>query len=689
MIPTDQRCWSSLKWTRQAGAGLALSLGIVACAPSAKSPWSGFESRVPAEHANVRTLNPDYARTRSRVLVREIDRPTRAALDYSVYHQNFMNADPAPEDEQSVAGPADTSNPFGGLVERASLTADIARTPLEKDERLAPFSFAPLAEFLAAKKVEGAEAWQELGAKVRDESFGLPKRPGLATQSISEVYLHAVPGKPVGEVIVKIEFAPWFRGLGALPDQDGDGYPEVYGRVKPGLLGAAALEFAQREYAGRELSAAEVKGWANELASYWYPSYNTDLVEPGPVFPGPSTEPQVVAELGGRTFASPTVVMRGKPQGEPTYNVLLVKGAAGAASAGTGTGTGGIKLQKTKPTPDTKPLAGAIGAELVAHGGSWERWLKSVAPAQQLLRKRAKTGPKEIKATAGEHGFLFFKKSLEYASAGDFEKQRRGKNPLPVIVEFKKALEARGVDFLFVPVPTKEELFPDQLDPSLEPFVGKVIQPYSRKFALSLAAAGVETVDLLTPFLAARAAGDKPEPLYQKQDTHWTHRGLALAAQVLTARVKRYPWYAELSRHAQRFSTKPASFTRFGDLHSRLPDAEKTKYQPETLLAQQVLRKDGSLYEDDPDSPIVMLGDSYTGVYQLTDAEHAGVSAHLAKGVSYPVDLVMSYGGGPNVRNKLLSRGADDLNHKKLVIWLMTARDLYDYWEDWEPLVSK
>lgn len=687
MTPIDQGRWSSRNLPARTGACVALACAVVACAPSAKSPWSGFEASVPAEHANVRTLNPNYARTRSRVLVREIDRPTRAALDYAVYHQNFMNADPPPEDEGPFSGPADTSNPFGGLVERASLTADIEQTRLEKDERRAPLAFAPLAEFLAAKKVEGAEAWQELGARVRDESFGLPKRPGLATQSISEVYVHATPGKAVSEVIVKIEFAPWFRGLGALPDQDGDGYPEVYGRVKPGLLGAAALEFTEREYAGRELSAAEVKGWANELASYWYPSYNTDLVSPGTVFPSPSTEPEVVAELDGRTFASPTVVMRGKPQGEPMYNVLLVKGAAGAASASAG--TGGIKLQKTKPTPDTKPLTTAIGGELAAHGGSWERWLKSVAPAQQLLRKRAKAGPKEVKATAGEHGFLFFKKSLEYASAGDFEKQRRGKNPLPVIVEFKKALEARGVDFLFVPVPTKEELFPDELDPSLKPFVGKVIQPYSRKFALSLAAAGVETVDLLTPFLAARAAGDKPEPLYQKQDTHWTHRGLALAAQILSTRVRRYPWYAELSRHGQRFSTRPAEFTRFGDLHSRLPDAEKPKYQPESLLAQQVLRQDGTAYEDDPDSPIVMLGDSYTGVYQLTDAEHAGVSAHLAKGVSYPVDLVMSYGGGPNVRNKLLSRGADDLNHKKLVIWLMTARDLYDYWEDWEPLVSK
>jgi alginate O-acetyltransferase complex protein AlgJ len=34
----------------------------------------------------------------------------------------------------------------------------------------------------------------------------------------------------------------------------------------------------------------------------------------------------------------------------------------------------------------------------------------------------------------------------------------------------------------------------------------------------------------------------------------------------------------------------------------------------------------------------------------------------------------------------LLRRGTESLSTKKLVIWLMTARDLYDYWEAWEPL---
>jgi alginate O-acetyltransferase complex protein AlgJ len=36
-----------------------------------------------------------------------------------------------------------------------------------------------------------------------------------------------------------------------------------------------------------------------------------------------------------------------------------------------------------------------------------------------------------------------------------------------------------------------------------------------------------------------------------------------------------------------------------------------------------------------------------------------------------------------------MRRGADALNSKKLVIWMMTARDMYNYWEDWEPLKAK
>jgi alginate O-acetyltransferase complex protein AlgJ len=217
------------------------------------------------------------------------------------------------------------------------------------------------------------------------------------------------------------------------------------------------------------------------------------------------------------------------------------------------------------------------------------------------------------------------------------------------------------------------------------------VNPFERKLLLDLAEQGVETVDLLPAFLAARAVpasgnATADEPLYQRQDTHWTSRGLELAARLIAERVKRYPWFGAIAAHRRLYTTKDASFTRHGDLHSRLPEAEKAGRAPETLTGHQVLAGGGQPYEDDPDSPIVLLGDSFTGVYQLMDCEHAGVSAHLARELGYPVDLVMSYGGGPNVRQKLLRRGEDALAGKKLVVWMMTARDLHDFSDGWQPL---
>jgi len=268
---------------------------------------------------------------------------------------------------------------------------------------------------------------------------------------------------------------------------------------------------------------------------------------------------------------------------------------------------------------------------------------------------------------------------------------------MPAVVQFARLLAKHGVDFLFVPVPTKVEIFPDQAvavektSASGARWAGKVANPFERKFLLDLAEQGIESVDLLPAFLAARdpqqdGGAGGGEPLYQKQDTHWTSRGLELAARLVADRVKRYPWYKDLVGHRRAYTTRDATFSRHGDLHSRLPETEKAGRAPETLTGHQVVASDGQPYEDDAESPVVLLGDSFTGVYQLMDCEHAGVSAHLAKELGYPVDLVMSYGGGPNVRQKLLRRGEDALANKKLVVWMMTARDLHDFWEGWQAL---
>jgi SGNH hydrolase-like domain, acetyltransferase AlgX len=685
---------------------VASSLLLACHAGAPKYPWSAGSDRVPAMSADVHTLNENYDRASSTVLVRRVDRPTRAALDYAAYHANFMIADLPPENPPSTSGAVNTSNPFHGSIDKQTLTADVNQTPLTERERARPLAFAPLLQFLQSKRVAGSDSLEGLGSAVREESWGLPHGPESATQSLSEAFLHQGAGGGVVEIWAKIEFVPWFKALGDLPDQDGDGYPEVYGRVKADLVTPAVIDAVQKDYGERQLTAAEVKGWANQLASYWYPSFNTDLQPPGAAWPDDRTEADIKHQLGEHVFPAPTIVMRGKPAGKATYEVFLVNACGPGAPCtsesspskpATASGEARahetpVKLGRSAPLPQTQAEIDAVGRELAeTGGGSWAKWAAKVAPLDEVIRQKLRATPPKIKAFAGADGFLFYRNGLDYVAGGDLEKQRKGKNPLPIIVEFAKELKAHGVDFLFVPVPTKEEIFPDAIDQKFAPLVGQVVNPYGRKFLLSLGQAGVEVVDLLPAFLAARSGGDsaEKEPLYQHQDTHWTDRGLRMAAEIVGTRVRRYGWYAELSSHKRAFSTKETSFTRFGDLYSRLPDALKAPYKPETLTAHQVFGADGNPYEDDPDSPIVVLGDSFTGVYELTDAEHAGVSAHVAKAISFPVDLVMSYGGGPNVRQKLMRRGAGALGTKKLVIWMMTDRDLYNYWEDWEPLANK
>ena len=202
---------------------------LVSCqAGKSKFPWGNAGEAQVAQHAAVRTLNDDYRRTRSKVWVRQVERPTRAALDYAAYHANFMIADLEPETPLPGDQQPDTSRPFAGKVDISSLTSDIAQTKLTPAERREPLAFAPLSERLQNRKIEGAGRLAEAGAAVRAEKWGLKLPPGSSGQQLSEVYLHA-PAGGSAELWAKIEFQPWFPAFKGSADQDGDGYPEIYG----------------------------------------------------------------------------------------------------------------------------------------------------------------------------------------------------------------------------------------------------------------------------------------------------------------------------------------------------------------------------------------------------------------------------------------------------------------------------
>ena len=673
---------------------VALVLGCVCAGCGAKHlkfPWplKPEQKKAAAGTAEVETVGPKYDRTRSLVLVRKILRPTRANLDYAAYHANVVTYSPGGEEPAGLAEavPAE-GEVFGGVLVPGSIKSSIAQTTLSGAERKHPMAFSPLVDVLSQWNYEKASPLDDARAAVRAESWGRKKSIQVTFQEITEVYIHEEK-----ELWARIEFQEWARLFTDMPDEDGDGFSEIYGRIKPDLVADEVLDYIKNEYRGRLLDRKGIRAWANELASYWYPSYNTDIFDLGKntAWPIADTEPEVKQELSGYSVDNPTVIILGKPHGKSIYNVFIVEdlpAAGGQAAVEKPPEKPLAELLKQHPvTTILKPQSARLKSELLEQG-SWGKWAKSLNVFHQQIRRKLKRRPKKLRTLVGKDGFLFYRNSMDYVVGGDLQKQKKNKNPYPVIVEFRDFLKEQGVDFLVVPVPTKVEIFPDKLLSKKLP-VDKlpVLNPYGRKMLLELTQAGVEVVDLLPAFLEARA-GRQPgdEPVYQPQDTHWTDRGLRLAAKIIAERIKEYPWYADLSKSAVDFAVEKVTFKLRGDLVSRLAPKEQPKYQPDTRVGHKVKLPDGTLYQDDLESPVVLLGDSFTGVFQRTSCRNAGVSAHIAKEIRYPLDLVMSYGGGPGVRKVLLRRGVDDLKKRRLVIWMFTARDMYNYWEDWEPL---
>ena len=604
-------------------------------------------------------FNRSYNRLSSRVMMRFIEKPTLAALDYAAYHANVMLNQPEPEDFVRPPEPLSLEElSFGGALSPPSLRDRIEQTPLTREEISSPMAWSPMMDYLAEWNYDESLELMMVGAKVSGEKWGNP-RLSIPPQSITTAYLHGPKGKE--EIWVKVEFKPWVKFLKGVDDEDKDGFPEIYGRIDPRRYSRRLIARLKGHYLSKLLSASEVEDYFHELSSNWYEKYNTDMLDVNLNCPWPNlqTEPEIVKELGGIIVRNPTAIIKGRPFGRPIYNLFVVD----------------------PPDENMKANIERWKSELQRWGdGSWERWRGKISGFQKDIRDILSKLPKGAKGIEGRNGFLFFRGSLEYILSGDLRKQRN--DPFPAIVDYKNRLGKKGIDMLFVIVPAKPELYPEKLSDHAPDRNGPYVTPYTRKFLLELAEAGVETIDLLPAFMRERDQGD--EPIYMKLDTHWSNRAIRIAAHLIAERIKRYPWFKEVCRSPIRYRTREVEVVRLGDIRGMLPEEERIKYPPMRLKAQQVLNPDGSPYRDDKSSPIVILGDSFCGVFHFEDCKHAGISAHIAKEIGMPVDLIMAYGSGPRIRKLFARRGKDAIRSKRLVIWMTAARDLYNYWAPWE-----
>jgi hypothetical protein len=313
------------------------------------------------------------------------------------------------------------------------------------------------------------------------------------------------------------------------------------------------------------------------------------------------------------------------------------------------------------------------------------------------------------KGVLGRNGWFFYKPDVDFlvkpyvldrrSIVVDPNDKPVSDNPVAAIKNFKNQLDSLGIDLLFVIMPGKPGIYPDMVSAAMKPESAGTFS-HSLRMIHDLRREGVETVDLFAPFvnerLHDREAGDS---MYLREDTHWKARAVRLASRVVADRIRRYPWfkpgtaeYAVDSVFVERtgdigvMTTLSAGFTR------RLSGS----FKPEKTKCYQVYRitrdergavSARTLYKDDfKSSEILILGDSFSRIYQTDEPRGAGWIAHLALELSQPVASLVNDGGASTLVRQTLARKPNLLKGKKLVVWEVVERDFRFGEEGWKDV---
>lgn len=345
--------------------------------------------------------------------------------------------------------------------------------------------------------------------------------------------------------------------------------------------------------------------------------------------------------------------------------------------------------------------------------------------------------------------WLFYRQDVEFLVQPSPLDVRSAKldNPIKAIEKFRDQLKAKGVELLVVVTPGKPSIYPERLTGSAQVLNGaadagasrgKNAAGHGKAILDSLSRLGLNTVDLYTPLLAAKKDDATLGPLYLNDDTHWTPRGAELAAAEIAAAVKRLDSDGKINltelrqKHADgsypmSFVAKDSVADRMGDVGemsglnkfgvfktqrvtghvvmqqniNSLADSicidsayKECKNNSNTLCLWTSLTACGFKYDttvtpfkdDFRKAQILILGDSFSRIYQTDSPVNAGWIAHFAKNMNRPVASIVSDGGASTLVREKLARKAGVLKGKKLLIWEFVERDLRFGAEGWKEV---
>ena len=402
----------------------------------------------------------------------------------------------------------------------------------------------------------------------------------------------------------------------------------------------------------------------------------------------------------------------------------------------------------------------------------------AVRPRYQLAVWNIFNDPGEkVVLGAGEGRWLFYRQDVEFLVQPSPLDVRSAKldNPVQAILRFRDQLKAKGVELLVVITPGKPSVYPERLTGSAQVLngedasLGKTAAGHGKAILDSLTRLGLNTVDLYSPLLAAKADDAKLGPLYLNDDTHWTPRGAELAAGEIAKKVREMAdaRIVDIGEPSMEYVASDSLADRMGDIgemsglnkfnvfkvqqvtghvvmqqniNERIGMAQSSANCLDSLMKDCPQRddscylaksspcdeddaacvraltkscpkgsafdscyhvrmnpceEDDSLYYDTTVTPfkddfrkaqILILGDSFSRIYQTDSPVNAGWIAHFAKEMGRPVASIVSDGGASTLVREKLARKSGVLKGKKLLIWEFVERDLRFGAEGWKEV---
>ena len=502
-----------------------------------------------------------------------------------------MIAEPPPEGDAAAGGRAGRPGRAvpGACSSRRPLTGSIAaRRPLTEAERARPWRWPRWRSGWPNARPSWPAGWRRSASAVREESWGLGAGPPLPRQQASELFLHEAGAASRPSSGCKVEFAPWLQAASATcPTRTATAFPRSTGAPAPSLCPDEARgadpRRLRRQGAGRGRGAR----LGPQARLVLVPLVQHRPAPAGPGWPDDQTEAEVqaaswAASRGGARRWS----CAASPQGKAIYNVFLVKGVGPQARRAprrrpsrraAPTQTPG----KPTPGPDPRPMAIEARAGRAA-GRSWERWRKQVPPFQAVVRKQPEVGAGRDQGAAGSRRVPLLPSGAGLRGrAATSRSSRATRTRCRSSCEWKDVPGQAGGRLPVRPRAHQGGGLPDKLDPAAPALVGQGGQPLrAQAAARSLAEAGRGGGRSVAAVPAARAAGAAGAELSSARTPTGPAAAWSWPPRPSPSASRRYPWYRQLARTQAALRTPEATFTRYGDLHSRLREAEKGATSP-------------------------------------------------------------------------------------------------------------